>query len=267
MASSEDDLRRTRDRLESSIDRLGLWMIAFTAIVAGGLFIELEDPFLKAWNTCDWLPLMGSIGSVLVAVGVAGELFVEYRAHRRENALRAVNAVLENQSQEKLKLADVRIADAERRTAEASLETEKLKAQFAWRHLPIDKMSKLIFDLRSRTGSIWIEYMNGDPESLNFARQFIVLFRIGGWSVGLRGCTGLDLLFGVIIPGPEEGIASDLTTFISEAFARNGYGFNVAAIPRWASAVNSMPPPPEPSARMFIGPKQPLSLESSQYGS
>ncbi len=174
---------------------------------------------------------------MLVAAGVSGELLFGFWVHRKENKLRAISGRLEVEANE-------RIADAERRTAEAVLETEKLKAQFAWRSVPTEKAHAQLDELRAGTGSVWIEYMNGDPESLRFAQQFVGLFSAVKWTVGLRGGTGNDLAFGVIIPSPA-GESAGLTAFIAHSFLKSGIGFNIAPLPRWVSSVITMPPPPE----------------------
>src|ERR1035438_6648106 len=98
-----DDLRIRRDALESAIDSLGRWMIGFTAVVVVGLVTEWSQPTFSLFRVHD-------IGGVLVTIGVAGELAVEYVARRKEQTLRAVNAEIENESDLKLKAADERIA-------------------------------------------------------------------------------------------------------------------------------------------------------------
>ena len=90
----------------------------------------------------------------------------------------------------------------------------------------------------------------------SYARQFVSVFRLAGWNVGLRGEIGLNFWFGIIVPKPE-GESADTTAHISSAFARAGLGFNIAPLPPWATSVISTQPVPEPAARIFIGPKQP----------
>jgi hypothetical protein len=175
---------------------------------------------------------------ILADLVIAGGVYGEIRFGRRASA---AGAELQH------------ISDA--KVAAASLETERLRARFAWRSLSSETVQNLASELKSKPGSIWVEYMSGDPESRQYAGQFVMAFRIAGWKVGLRGGNGHDLWFGIIIPKPE-GPSAEATAFIDEAFTRAGFGFNIAPLPQWASSVISMPPPPEPAARIFIGPRQ-----------
>jgi hypothetical protein len=259
MKSSTDNI----EKLESSLVILGRCMIVSTGFVVVGLFIELLAPLMKLWGDHDLKDFVGSsIGTLLVAGGVAAELLFDFFAHRQENKLRLENDEKDRQLNERLKLADERIAEAEKRTAEARLETEKLKEQFAWRRLPYDQRTKLIAELSTRTGAIWIERLDGDVESQYFANQFVSLFLEAKWHVGWKACRDSDFLVvgdGMLIPTSNMfgSVAEEWFIFLLEAFKRAGMQIFEGPELKWGGATYSTPLPPEPAHRLFIGAKQP----------
>jgi hypothetical protein len=244
---SSKDIHERETELESALERLRRWAFVFTSIVVIGLFIELRPPVLAFSESGDLRDFVESIGGILVALGVAGELFVIWRENRRERNLRDVRAELDRQSAE-------RIANSEKATAEAKLEAERLKAEFAWRVLRPELMGNLIAKLRAETGSVWIEYINGDVESQQLARQFFMVFRSAKWHVGIRSCTGSLLLFGIFVRAPEGEPRTD--SFIEQVLVACGVECVGFDFPQWASTMSTITPVPEPSARLFIGPKQ-----------
>jgi hypothetical protein len=252
--ASPEDLHRRRDELDSSLDSLSRWMLGFTALVVLGVVIEVGPPVVKFFQTWDYHALLEAIGSGLVAVGVGGELFVLFRETTREGMLKKVNADLEN-------IADERIAEAERKTAEAKLETEKLKAQFAWRTLTPDQRTKLRSAISAKSGSIWVEYMNGDVESQYFADQFLRVFAEAKWQVGWRACSGHFVLSEVFLAAPAGGsLQGELFILLYQAFAQAEIDVAVfPGMPTFGNTLQIVTPPPEPAFRLFVGPKKPIS--------
>jgi hypothetical protein len=182
----------------------------------------------------------------LIAIGVWGELWFAKRAREADDAMVAE--------------ANARAAEANQKAVEAGLETEKLRGQFAWRLLPLDVMAKLAAKLRTKPGSVVIECPGSDPDSQYFAMQFERAFTMGHWSVSRRSGAYADVWFGLIVPIPA-GESAETSTFIMEAFRSAGLGFNIVpTLPTWASAVSpgGSPPPTEQTARIYIGPKQPV---------
>ena len=79
--------------LESSLDRSGVWLTVCTALVVLGLVVEYLPAIADAVRS---RPIRigsfrGVVGGILVTVGVAGELFVGFRAGAIETRLRAAN--------------------------------------------------------------------------------------------------------------------------------------------------------------------------------
>jgi hypothetical protein len=281
-SDNSESLESISDILESKIDRLEVWMIVFTVVVVLGLLIELIPPFLKLWGDHDWKDFVGSsVGTVLVTIGVGGECAVSFWSFRRGRKLRGINAEKERLSKERLKLADERIADAVRATAEARLETEKLKAQMAWRDLPYDQQRKLISELSASPGSIVIEWVDGDAESLRFSNQFKYVFAEAKWTVGVRCFRGGNLVAtGLFLYLPSPTIAdatpeeTRLKIFgawerekITEArkledmLKASGIeiGFSVGDLSwGWSQSSHSVLPP-EPAIKLFVGSKPPIN--------
>jgi hypothetical protein len=118
---TDDELDRLKKATEDSIDSLGLWMIGFTGLVVVGLAIEYNQPFITFLRTHDLRVLLGSTGGLLVTIGVAGELFIDYLAHRKEQQLRIINADIDAVAAIRLKAADERIAEYAARVKEAEV--------------------------------------------------------------------------------------------------------------------------------------------------
>jgi hypothetical protein len=223
-------------RLES----LERWSARATIWILIGILVEIGA---QLWFPHDpWERLWGIVANGAIGIGLAVEYVVIGRA---------IIAGREAQTE-----SDEKIAASEARAGEAQLETEKLKAQFAWRFLPLAQISALTAELRKSSGSsIVIEYIGNDPEALYFAKQFWAAFRLAKWKVSLSGGTYSDLWFGLIVPQPE-GETAATTVAVRNALTATGIGFNTAPLPRWANAVVSGDSGAN-AARIFIGPRQP----------
>src|SRR5882724_4135985 len=73
---------------ERAVDHLTWWLEFWTAIVVVGLLCECL-PLLKALRHHQWSLVQRHFGAVVVALGVAGELYVQFRVFSVETALRA----------------------------------------------------------------------------------------------------------------------------------------------------------------------------------
>lgn len=283
MKSSTDNI----EKLESSLVVLGRCTIVSTGFVVVGLFIELLSPLRKLWGDHDLKDFVGtSIGTLLVAGGVAAELLFDFFAHRQENKLRLENDEKDRQLNERLKLADVRIAEAEKATAEARLETERLRSQLAWRELTHDQTARLISELSAMPGSIVIERQDGDIEAQRLSNQFLYVFAQANWTVGWRCWRGGNLVvtgLSLFLPRPRElthptadiPIAEEIRLQIVGAWNREKIpeahrlrdvliaivgeiGFSVGDLAwGWSQSTHSTPLPPEPVLKLFVGAKPP----------
>ncbi|HEX4486929.1 MAG TPA: hypothetical protein VH088_11710 [Terriglobales bacterium] len=120
---SSDDLKGVISSLERTLDYWSFWLTVFTLLVVVGLVIEYEHDVRELIKNFKWKLLQTVIGGILVTVGVAGELIVQYEASKVETDLRTashqVEAVLE---------ADAAQARKEAKQAENDAETARVKA-------------------------------------------------------------------------------------------------------------------------------------------
>jgi hypothetical protein len=90
-------LERDIARLEKSFDSLEVWLAAATILVVIGLVIEYwhEIPesihALKESKKWLWKPVCVILGGILITLGVAGELVVQFIASEKETELRKDN--------------------------------------------------------------------------------------------------------------------------------------------------------------------------------
>ncbi len=72
----------TIDALERALNSLGWWLSFWTFIVVIGLIIEYSYDLNKLFRTKPFKRalLMPLVGALLITIGVAGELYVDFRA-------------------------------------------------------------------------------------------------------------------------------------------------------------------------------------------
>ena len=63
---------------------------------------------------------------------------------------------------------------------EAKLETERLKAQTAWRRLSPDQQKTIVDDLSGKTLAIHFDYSQNDPEAMQFSEELLKVIRDAG---------------------------------------------------------------------------------------
>jgi hypothetical protein len=95
-------LLRASDALNSSLGRLGFWLAFFTSLVVVGLIVEYRHEVIEFWHEVrmpmaafPWTKFMGLFGGLLVTIGVAGELGIQFFASGVESALRANSQQIE----------------------------------------------------------------------------------------------------------------------------------------------------------------------------
>lgn len=88
-------LQRQISTLEASIDSLEKWLALMTALVVLGLILEyipeIPEEFRRFRRERALKPLFIMAGAILITVGVAGELAVQFRAGTEQTALRQAN--------------------------------------------------------------------------------------------------------------------------------------------------------------------------------
>jgi hypothetical protein len=88
--------------------------------------------------------------------------------------------------------SEEKVAEANARAEEAKLETERLKAQFAWRQISREQEQILRHTLEEQGSSVLSWVFMEDVETNNFALDLRAIFRLSGWRVSLSfaGYTG-----------------------------------------------------------------------------
>ncbi|MGC2851383.1 MAG: hypothetical protein WB556_15465, partial [Candidatus Acidiferrum sp.] len=121
--------------LERQIDVLAGWLGFWTALVVLGLMMEYGSDFAK-WKPKNlqnprsfmWIPIWGVMGGVLVVGGVAGELFIGFKASRLESLLRDDNH--QNEAWLTKEAAQLRKAAEDERSARVKLQEQIQPREF-----------------------------------------------------------------------------------------------------------------------------------------
>jgi hypothetical protein len=107
--------------LERYLDSLGVWLTVWTALVVVGLIVEFAEDLkeLIAERPFRWRLFRGIVGGLLITVGVAGELFVQFKAAKVETELRADSHEIEARLNKEAADANKQAADARNESANA----------------------------------------------------------------------------------------------------------------------------------------------------
>lgn len=199
---------------------------------------------LAAWNMIMWLAL-GLAAFAAIAIFLSTRVIITLQD--KEAADRA-----DEFARYKVEVGE-RTAGLEAEAANARLETERLKAQFAWRTISPEATKALEVELAAHPGAVNVEYVAGDPEANNLAIQIANIFGTAKWQVGMMGQTFAGTaIFGLWVPDPP---AKD-TNVIRAAFTKYGLGFSPAAMPGTGSLMGYGGSVPG-GATIFIGSKKP----------
>lgn len=119
-------------------------------------------------------------------------------------------------------------AVATEQAEEAKLETERLKAKFAWRTVSQESRAALVAALSTAPAAVNLRHAANDPEAQYYAFQIERAFGEAGWQVASSswGSPGL-LIFGLNLTG--TGVQIDT---IRAAFRRAGVAFTEGDLPR-----------------------------------
>ena len=137
-------------------------------------------------------------------------------------------------AQEASSLADERSKGLALEAENAKLETERLKAQMAWRTIPHDISAKLKEILSTTPAKVNIQHVANDPEALYLAIQIANIFGEAKWEVQMLAVTMAgSLVFGIFVPdnqSPEtsfefiQALVKCKLIFHKTPFLRQGWG-------------------------------------------
>lgn len=146
---------------------------------------------LAAWNTLMWLAL-GLAAFAAMAIFLTMRVVITLQD--KEAADRA-----DEFARYKVEVGEM-TAGLEAEAAKAHLETERLKAQFAWRSLSKEQTDKFLAVLCGHRIPISVIASNSEPERVEYAAQF----RAALHQVGLNGAS---VSFGLMTPSPPPGLS------------------------------------------------------------
>jgi hypothetical protein len=215
-------LQQQITRLNAQWNHLDGWMLIFIGVVVVGVLFELavvwveyfrERQEYRAGDThAIAAPSLGmawfaSIGALLVALGVGGELFLHMRASNVETALRGANEQL--------------VALVQRDAAQATLTAEserlariKLQTELEPRRLTTAQKQKLTSLLRGKPKAIFILPMGDDTETADLANDIGDALNKAGWKTFFSVRFSLD--HGIEVGASKESDMAVLAPAIEE---------------------------------------------------
>src|SRR6266849_412934 len=106
--------------------------------------------------------------------------------------------------------------------AQARLEQERLKAAVAWRRLSLPQYTSLVSALKGRHMKVWVEWVDSDPESTQFADDILRALGAAGLEThvfhGYERAVGFRISLGL----SENGKISENAKILKEAFSSVG---------------------------------------------
>ena len=232
-----DVMNATDADLEKAGESCERWGAFGAGLVVLGVIAEvviaarhpLYDSILEQWGS--------ALADSLVAIGVAIEVQFGRMGSRRQSELH-------RRSNE--------------RTAKAELETERLRAQLAWRRLSPQQIEKISEVLAKHDGTKYclrVVHPANDPECMTFAGDIAAAFRAAGWRVQSVATVSSTTFSGVIIPryAPPDLDACSIVLF---AMSNAGIKFAVGAPPRLEGLITaSGDEVTSPTAEIHVGTK------------
>jgi hypothetical protein len=192
------------------------------------------------YNVSWWITL---IAAVLTVVGIITNM--------KSSAARdfyADKRISDNERDAAAAVADA--ARANEATAKANLETEKLRAEMAWRELTRAQYESMRAALHGTQHSITVGYLAGNNESQAFAGQFMELFQLAGWDARLVEKSPFGVIVtGILVTGP----ARSTVRLFGSAMTSAGLEWHEGPMPPSSISVNEPLVPPE--VMMLIGSK------------
>ena len=173
-------LERIASNLEASLDSWGTWLSFFTLLVVVGLVLEYwyEVKKLATERPFRWKAFQELLGAVLVTVGVAGELLIQFKSSKIETAIRDVNHKIEAS-------LNKQAADATNLAEAEHLARVKLEQEIQPRYLTDDQEEAIGGNLKRFAvrklliASQWI-----DAEAAQLAREIKSALNHAGIGIG-----------------------------------------------------------------------------------
>src|ERR1017187_1142302 len=232
-------LERKISNLENSLSSLEIWLGLMTTLVVIGLVIEYWHEISEAIGDLRkakkwlWEPVCIILGTILITVGVAGELCVQFLASSKETDLRkANNEVVARLGQtakdaraevnslakevtsvgEQARILSTKLTEALRDAAKEQAKRIKLEKQVVWRTLSDTDRQAIAEQIKPYVSSfvgrkIKVSSYFADPEGGVFAAEMADILVRAGIKVDPKQIGAQivvdELDFGVWITGPS----------------------------------------------------------------
>lgn len=224
------------------------------SVIAEFVLAILHPPYDSPWERWG-----SAIADALIALGIVGEVMFGMWNNRIQTELRS-------RSNQKVADAVKAAADANERAAKAELETQRLKAQYAWRRFLPEQEASLRFWLGKMTGgSVIIRWFMYDIESHNLAEDIGAIFRLSGWKARLSPeaysgnfAYGLRVSAPVTLPPSKNEENRRAADVVKTAFTNSFLEFAPLPSPQphmMTGAHGDDVSPP--CAEVYVGPKPP----------
>jgi hypothetical protein len=250
-----------KEDLEKASSSCEAWVVCFGVLVVVAVLAEFGiaiyhpayDSPLDRWGS--------AFADLFIGIGVAGEVALSMWNNTLQGELRERSNKRVEEATDRL--ADVEVSnafwavraeEAAERAAKAELETEQLKAQFAFRRISQQQSDQLVTALRPLVAGVKvrIEYERVDPEAFIYSRDIVRVFLLAGAkeisSIGNSWTVSGDPVFGSVLGNwPEFDAASYLKIFAD------------AGVPLATKEGVRRPydPPRLPDLYIFVGTKPP----------
>lgn len=195
--------------LESSLDRLAIWLAICTLLVVVGLIVEYWHDAEEFWVHATWpmaaFPwgkVKALVGGLLVTVGVAGELVVAYKASGKETALRINNGLIFASLKDRASQAELKQAQIEQDNIKLRIQLASVQRLNGPRYLTKDEQNQLVKELWPYRGipaglpaRMYDAIVQSDSESAGFADDLEAVFSRLKWNPHRGWTSAADSVF------------------------------------------------------------------------
>lgn len=202
-----DTLKGVDDFIRSSLEAFSGswfdWLLIATGVVVIGLLFEAPEIWHETVQairglfhsseserrTPAWMKLAGTVGWVLIVVGVAGEFVAESFVSKADGLVRQFDEILLSEAQKEAGAAIERASANEKEAARLGKEAEderlarvKIEERLAWRRVSPKQFKDAVSRLSPFPGSlVYLQIVGGDPETGAFAQDILKIFQDSHW--------------------------------------------------------------------------------------
>ena len=194
-------MKATDNELELALESCEQWGWACAGLLVLGLIAEFALALAHPEYDSFWGRWGPALGTLLVVVGVAGEVQFGKMGSRRQGEL--------TQRAKKL-------------LAEAQVETERIKARVADRRLTKEQFERVIESLKGREieGGFMVSYPANDREACQYAGDIMLMLQLAGVTIASPEIPNVDS--GLVLRSRERSNPNMAGKVIAEALLGAG---------------------------------------------